>query len=431
MKNEDFNLALLKIVIEDAVALKNLREVLKPQHFPNKYLRKIFSITLDFFTTYQTPLNFAILKDKIEKEFTENARIPYLALLKELEGLKIENKAYILDSLVEFLTLNSLNEKVLEVKTLLEANDWKNAELVFDNFKSTKHGSKILEQIKDGETTVKLGATAKRKTDDVDVLYTKTIWEPFNAVFREGKGLPGKSLVVIQASSNYGKTRTLVASVISALKQGRKCFFVTCEMSADDIDELICSLLTQEEIDKFSSNLLILEIRASKAFINSIDDKIHQAIEENFKPDMIAFDSIGNIKVDPKLRLELGLINDNMKVEYIAERARDLAKDLDLIFLTVWQTNRAGLREIAIDQSFVSKAIEIFQVADVYIITSQGLNQPEDEHYISLIKSRYGEKFKYMVQRWNPALCKAEIIQTLTKEEIVARMLEEGKKTKK
>ena len=221
-------------------------------------------------------------------------------------------------------------------------------------------------------------------------------------------GFHEKTLTLIMAETNMGKSLMMGALAKNNAFQGKKVLYVTCEMSEFKIGERILAnsldintkdikMLTR---DKFSECLkraranlagkfVVKEYPTGVATISHIRNLVKELqIKKNFTPDIIYIDyisimaSILNSKSDNTYTLQ----------KRITEEVRRLAVELGIPIVSAIQTNRMGMGKDELDLTNTSDSIGTAFTADIIIAVTQSEELRAMSKFMwSLIKNRYGQ----------------------------------------
>jgi len=220
-------------------------------------------------------------------------------------------------------------------------------------------------------------------------------------------GAHEKTLTLILAETNMGKSLIMGALATNNVFQGKKVLYVTCEMSEFKISERILQNsfdMSSKDIkrlprDKFGeafqrarNNLkgrfIVKEYPTGIATTNHLRNLIKELwLKKKFEPDIIYIDYIGIMASAASNK------NDNTYTtqKKITEEVRGLAVELGIPIVSAIQTNRSGMGKEELDLTNVSDSIGTAFTADIMI----GVTQPPElraagKYRWTLIKNRYG-----------------------------------------
>lgn len=228
-----------------------------------------------------------------------------------------------------------------------------------------------------------------------------------------GGGLPPKTLNVILAGTNTGKSALMVYLAAEWMKAGKNVLYITLEMSEEAIQERVDANLLDvttdqlkrtdldhawfsEKINKLKSQtvgkLIVKEYPTSgghaghfRYFLKELKQK------KKFKPDVIFVDYI-NICASSRYKAGSGA-NSYTMVKSIAEELRGLACEENVPIVTATQTTRGGSTEQAPDMTATSESFGLPQTADwmIALVTNEELMEAKQQ-IASLLKTRYTNK---------------------------------------
>ena len=220
-------------------------------------------------------------------------------------------------------------------------------------------------------------------------------------------GFHEKTLSLIMAETNMGKSLIMGALATNNVFQGKKVLYVTCEMSEFKIGERILQNsfdmnakdLKRLPRDKFGAafkkardnmkgRFVVKEYPTGVASTNHIRNLIKELwLKKKFVPDIIYIDYIGIMASTTATK------NDNTYItqKKITEEVRGLSVELGIPFVSAIQTNRSGMGKEELDLTNVSDSIGTAFTADIMIgVTQQPELRAAGKYRWTLIKNRYG-----------------------------------------
>lgn len=226
-------------------------------------------------------------------------------------------------------------------------------------------------------------------------------------------GIPNKTLNMILAGTNVGKSLIMIHLASSYLLQGKNVLYITLEMAeeaiANRVDANLMSMPVnqverQMEEDymrkihriqaKTQGKLIVKEFPTSSAHVGHIRTLLQELqLKKNFKPDVIMVDYI-NIMASS--RVKLANTNSYFYIKAIAEELRGLAVEKEIPIWSATQSNRSGQNDSDVDltntsESFGLPATVDFMFAAIRTEELDALGQI----MIKQLKSRYGNKNYY------------------------------------
>ena len=209
-------------------------------------------------------------------------------------------------------------------------------------------------------------------------------------IFAGGSG-SGKSLFMQNLAVNWVEAGLNGVYLTLELAEGLCCMRIDSMMTNTASKEIFRDIDTVEMkvkmmAKKYNSKFRVKYMPA-QSNINDIRSYIKELqIQEDIKIDFLCVDYLDllmpvSAKVSP---------NDLfVKDKYVSEELRNLAKELNVLFVTASQLNRSAVEEIEFDHSHISGGISKINTADnVFgIFTSRGMRE-KGRYQIQLMKTR-------------------------------------------
>lgn len=230
--------------------------------------------------------------------------------------------------------------------------------------------------------------------------------ELFNKITKGG--LPKKTLNVVLAGTNVGKSLFLCHHAASTIKQGKNALYITLEMAEERLAERVdCNLMdvSLDELYKMSrkqfksriddigsathGKLIFKEYPTSSAHAGHFRALLDELkIKKGFIPDIIYIDYI-NICASQRMKAG-GNVNSYTLIKSIAEELRALAVEYDVPILSATQTNRAGWQNSEVEMSDTSESAGLPMTVDFLfaMIRTEELDEL-GQIMIKQLKSRY------------------------------------------
>lgn len=235
--------------------------------------------------------------------------------------------------------------------------------------------------------------------------------EMYNSITRNGAAR--KTLNIIGAGVNVGKTLHLCHFTCAYALQGYKVLYISLEMAQEEISSRLDANLMDVEIDKIANltreewdikinrirkkakgNIIIKEYPTKQASVVQFRGFLRELkIKKNFVPDVICVDYLG-ICSAASLKLG-GSINTNTYQGQIAAELRALAKEYNIVIWTAQQLNRTGFASSDPDMDNVADSFDVPGIADFYLMVTQSEELAKlNQYQVKQVKSRYGDKNK-------------------------------------
>lgn len=229
---------------------------------------------------------------------------------------------------------------------------------------------------------------------DIDMLNTIT-----------DSGVSQKTLNVLLAPVNTGKTLMMCHMAAANLAAGKKVLYITLEMSEEeiskridanllDIDMNFLKELSKEQfvnkINKFKQTtrgeLIVKEFATKSAHVGNFRYVVNELwLKQKFKPDIIYVDYINNTKD------QQGATDLYTQIKNISEDLRGLAVELIIPIISATQVNRDGIKAGDIEMEHVSESMGLPQTVDFLLAVTLDKDAPE-QYLCKIIKTRYGSR---------------------------------------
>lgn len=227
-------------------------------------------------------------------------------------------------------------------------------------------------------------------------------------------GLPKKTLNVILAGTNVGKSAMMCYLAGEWLKAGKNVLYITLEMSEEAIQERVDANLLDLTTDELrnitdfaqfekkvknialrtSGRFIVKEFPTGGAHVGHIRLLLKElAQKKKFKPDIILVDYI-NIMTSSRYKSMSG-VNSYSYIKAIAEELRGVGVEYDVPVLSATQTNREGYGNGSPDMTSVADSFGLSMTVDwmIALITNEELMAMNCVLGL-LLKTRYGNKTK-------------------------------------
>jgi len=225
--------------------------------------------------------------------------------------------------------------------------------------------------------------------------------EMLNTITRGG--IPKKTMTILMAGVNVGKTALMCAMSASNLRDGKNVLYITLEMS----EEMISQRIDANTMDLTIDETMALEkgafLRTVERFRGTTVGKLKvkeypnaQAgsanfrfllnelkLKENFVPDVIYIDYL-NICVSSRLKMSKSSLYEYVKA--VGEEIRGLAVEFGVPIITATQFNREGFKSSDPTLDQVSDSFGTGMTADLIlaIVRSEALDRKKQIMLIQL-----------------------------------------------
>lgn len=231
----------------------------------------------------------------------------------------------------------------------------------------------------------------------------------FNAMTRGG--VPRKTLNVVMAGTNVGKSLFLVHQAATYLRQGKNVLYITLEMAEERIAERIDANLMNLPIDDVHSlpqadyirkihnikktttgRLIIKEYPTGQAHAGHFRSLLQELkLKQNFVPDALMVDYI---TICASSRIKMGTtVNSFSLYKFVAEELRGLGVEFNMPVWSAAQFNREGFGSSAPGLDQVGESWGIPQTADFMfaLVTTDDLAKLGQMAVVEM-KNRYAKK---------------------------------------
>lgn len=254
--------------------------------------------------------------------------------------------------------------------------------------------------------------------DDADKFYhdlrEKEVLIPFDLEYFNkitGGGLSRKTLNIILAGTNVGKSLFMCHCAAAALSMGFNVLYITLEMSEGKIqkriaanlfdipmDELatIPKLMYDKRVEKLKAKtngkLKIKEYPTAQAGANNFRHLLDELrIKKNFTPDIVFIDYL-NICISSRLKQGAN-VNSYTYIKSIAEELRGLAVEFNVPIVSATQTTRSGFKSSDIELDDTSESFGLPATADfMFALSSSEELEALGQIMVKQLKARDHDK---------------------------------------
>jgi replicative DNA helicase len=338
----------------------------------------------------------------IKTHYQDHSSIPILAQVSAATGIKLSeisdlpdgSLAWFMGEFEKFTQRQELERAILKSADLLEKGEFGPVE------KLIKDAVQISLQ-KDMGTDY--FASPKDRNDKYfnSGGQVSTGWRSLDKLLYGG--FSRGELNIFAGGSGSGKSLVMMNIAISWLEQGLSGAYISLELSEELVglrtDAMLSSMSTKDIRKDMDTSELKVKMFGKKAGqyrvkglpaqsnVNDIRAYLKEVqVQTGIKIDFVMVDYLDllmpvSTKVSP---------NDLfVKDKYVSEELRNLAKELNILFVTASQLNRSAVEEVAFDHSHISGGISKINTADnVFgIFTSRALKE-RGRYQIQCMKTR-------------------------------------------
>lgn len=399
------NTILQNLILNEEYCRKVL-PFLKEQYFSNRATKTIFEIVSEYIGEYNTQPTETALKILLEKTtLTDDEFKQVDSQLNEFFNNTSEtNVDWLVDETEKFCQDKAVYNAIMESIQILDGktrdSKGKIPDLLSDALGVSFDSNVGHDFLEDYEKRYDFyHKQEKRLPFDLDY---------FNKITKGG--IPSKTLNVVLAGTNVGKSLFMCHCAAANLARGYDVLYVTMEMSQEEIakriDQNLLNITTddllllprdvyQKKLERLKEHvkgkLIIKEYPTASAGASHLRHLLNELkIKKNFKPAIVYVDYL-NICVSSRLKFG-GAINSYSYVKAIAEELRGLAVEANVPIFTATQTNRAGFTSSDIGLEDTSESFGLPQTADFMfaLISSEEL-QDLGQYMVKQLKNRYSD----------------------------------------
>lgn len=224
-------------------------------------------------------------------------------------------------------------------------------------------------------------------------------------------GIEKKTLNMLLAPTNTGKTSGLIALSAGYLRAGYKVLYVTCEMREENIRQRIeanfldipindvpklpptlYAKRMKEVEEKFTGNIYIKEYPTQTANVNHLRALLDNlATKEDFVPDILVIDYLNILKSATVTKGDSYAV-----VKSVAEEVRGLSCEYSLATWSATQTNRGGDGASDLNLTDSSDSYGVPMTVDLEVAIIQTPEMFEQQRQVwKCLKTRYSELKHY------------------------------------
>ena len=223
-------------------------------------------------------------------------------------------------------------------------------------------------------------------------------------------GIPNKTLNIILAGTNVGKSLFMCHCAASNVTKGKNVLYITMEMAEERIAERIDANLLNVSLDELSllprdvyekkiervksatpGKLIIKEYPTASAGSAHFRHLLNELkLKKNFVPEIIYIDYL-NICASSRLKYGAN-VNSYTYIKAIAEELRGLAVEFNVPIVSATQTTRSGFTSSDLGLEDTSESFGLPATADLMIalISTEEL-QDMNQLMVKQLKNRYGD----------------------------------------
>ena len=223
-------------------------------------------------------------------------------------------------------------------------------------------------------------------------------------------GLPNKTLNIILAGTNVGKSLFMCHCAASNLTQGKNVLYITMEMAEERIAERVDANLLNVTMDELAilpkdvyekkvariksattGKLIVKEYPTASAGTAHFRHLLNELkLKRNFVPDIVYIDYL-NICASSRLKYGSN-VNSYTYIKAIAEELRGLAVEFNVPIVSATQTTRSGFTSSDLGLEDTSESFGLPATADfMFALISTEELQEMNQIMVKQLKNRYGD----------------------------------------
>jgi replicative DNA helicase len=402
--------------------------ILKHLLLSEEYLRKVLPFIKD---EYFSDKNDKIILDEITKYVHKYNSTPTVEAL----SVEFDNRTDLRDDeyshLVEYSKGLVSNRETSDVDWLVDVTEKFCQEKAVYN--AVMKSISILDESKRDDTSVNKGAIPEILSealgvtfdshvghdfiDDFDTRFDfyhkKEVRTPFDIDYLNkvtGGGLPDKTLNIILAGTNVGKSMFMCHAAANNLMDGKNVLYITMEMAEERIAERIDANLlnvpigdirkiAKQDYDKkiekikkrTTGKMIVKEYPTAGASVTHFRHLLQELKQKRkFIPDIIYIDYL-NICASSRMKMGSS-VNSYTFIKAIAEELRGLAVENNLPIVSATQTTRSGYTNSDVGLEDTSESFGLPATADfmIALVRTEELDNL-GQIMVKQLKNRYGD----------------------------------------
>ena len=373
----------LEMMLEDASSYVRIQNIYNPENF-DRSLRKAAEFIKEHSDKHKT------MPDRLQISATTGVK------LAPVPDLNQGHYDWFMQEFEAFTKRQELERAILKAADLLEKGE-------FDPVEKLIKDAVQISLTKDMGTDYFANINERVPAQFDNGYKISTGWPRLDHILYGGFGRG--ELNIFAGGSGSGKSLVMMNIAINWLQSGLNGVYISLELSEGLVglrtDAMICNMSTKEiranidtavmKLNAIKKNFGQYRIKALPAQSNVNDIRAYireMEVQTGVKVDFVMVDYLDllmpvSAKVSP---------NDLfVKDKYVSEELRNLADELNVLFVTASQLNRSAVDEVEFDHSHISGGISKINTADnVFgIFTSRAMKE-RGKYQIQCMKNRSG-----------------------------------------
>ena len=379
--NLETQLVFLRMMITNAELYTRVSNIMNPENF-DKTLRPVANFFKEYVEKYK------VLPDPTQVKAATGTEVDVI------DGLEEKHNDWFLDEFEQFTRRQELERAILKSADLLEKGEFGPVEKLI---KDAVQVSLTKDMGTDYFADPKARLMALKSNNGQMSTGWPTMDRKLYGGFNRGE------LQIFAGGSGSGKSLFMQNLAVNWVHHGLHGVYITLELSEGLTSMRIDSMMTDtsskeifKDIDNVEMKVKLLQKKAgnfrvkympAQSTVNDIRAYCKELeIQTGLKLDFLCVDYLDLLmpvgaKVSPSDLF--------VKDKYVSEELRNLAKELNVLFVTASQLNRAAVEEIEFDHSHISGGISKINTADnVFgIFTSRSMRE-KGQYQLQLMKTR-------------------------------------------
>jgi replicative DNA helicase len=395
-----YQLSLLKIIIEDKKFAETIIDVIEPSYFENGSFRFIMQNLKEYHTSWDTFPSYDVLKQKIQ---SENANSTVLrANIDTIENIKNQTLPGGDINFTKEKAFNFCKQQVLKKALKDVENIANNAE--FEEYHKIENIIQKALQI--GTTNDEMQDVFDNISDALRADSRNPIPTGITGIDMLLKGGLGRGeLGVVLAPTGTGKTTLLTKMTNTAYNAGfnvvqiffedninnikKKHYTIWSGISPDDqiLDPEETTKLVESAQSRSNGQIKLLKLPSDSMTISEIKSKLRKLISDGFRIDLLTLDYVDCISPERNNHSE------EWKGEGSIMRALEsMTSEFDIAIWTATQGNRGSISSEVVTTDQMGGSIKKAQIGHVVLSIAKTLEQKEHNlATLTLLKSRIGK----------------------------------------
>ena len=395
-----YQIALLKIIIEDKKFAETIIDVIEPSYFQNGSFKFIMQNLKEYYKSYNTLPSYDALKQKIASENSNDTALR--ANVDTIDAIKSKELAggdinFTKEKAVNFCKQQVLKKAIKDVESITANGE-------FEEYHKIENI--IQKALQVGITNDELQDVFENIGDALKADSRNPIPTGIVGIDNLLKGGLGKGeLGVVLAPTGTGKTTLLTKFSNAAYNVGfnvvqiffedninnikKKHYTMWTGISPDDqvLDPEETTKLVEEAQARSTGQLRLLKLPSDSVTISEIKSKLRKLLADGFRIDLLTLDYVDCITP------ERSTYGEEWKGEGSIMRSLEaMTSEFDIALWTATQGNRESISSEVVTTDQMGGSIKKAQIGHVIMSIGKTLEQKEhDLATLTLLKSRIGK----------------------------------------